>query len=133
MIKAAINTYAPVGQNILFIVKINDDNGNTHDRVVPLLSKNLYAAQLLAIKYICEAIENKDTKIQITIPMPYIVSALQKSSVGTEAIQKKKRTRSTNVDLIDEVRTLLDKFKSFILVFDNNEQLKTAAKCYSSI
>lgn len=131
MVKAVISAYTPVGKNALFAVKISS-NDDVHERVVPLNSKNSYAAQLMAVKYVCEAIENKDIKLEIVTSMPYIANVFQKSSDG----KWKKTRKGTNSDLVDEVKDLLKKFSSFSLTVDIDDEpakLKTIAKSHSSI
>ena len=126
MINALIGTYAPVGKNALFSVKISDDEGNVHERVVPLSSKNSYAAQLYAVKYICEAVENKDSDLKITTSMAYIINALTKSG----------GKRSGNAELIKEVKKSLDCFKSVNFTLDTDhstDDVKLSAKKCSSI
>lgn len=126
MINALIGTYAPVGKNALFSVKISDGDGNVHERVVPLSTKNSYAAQLYAVKYVCEAVENKDSELQVTTSMAYIVNALTKDG----------GKRGGNVDLIKEVKNSLKQFKSVDFVLDadhSTDDVKSRAKKYSSI
>jgi hypothetical protein len=126
MINALIGTYAPVGKNALFSVKISDGEDNVHERVVPLSTKNSYAAQLYAVKYVCEAVENKDSDLKITTSMAYIINALTKDG----------GKRSGNAELIEEIKTLLKQFKSteFVLDVDHNtDDVKSRAKKYSSI
>lgn len=126
MINALIGTYAPVGKNALFSVKISDGEDNVHERVVPLSTKNSYAAQLYAVKYVCEAVENKDSDLKITTSMAYIVNTLTKDG----------GKRSGNAELIEEIKGLLKQFRSTEFVLDvdrSTDDIKSHAKKYSSI
>jgi len=133
MISAVISSYTPVKQSAVFAVKISDDDGNTHERVVPTTSRNAYSTQLFAVKYVCEAVENKDVALQIITQMPYIANTFQKDTDGS---WKKTRKRGANASLVDEVKKLLEAFKSLSMTIDTDDKpikLQAIAKSYSSI
>lgn len=131
MIKAVVDSYAPVGSAALFAVKVSDGE-NEHSRVVPLTHKSSYQAELSAVKYACELVKNKDTTIILEIVSPFIVRALTKSDDKWPSLTKKKRDATKNV-LIGEVREAIDKFDSFEIKLLESHPLRDFIKKHSSI
>lgn len=127
--KAIVKSYAPVGKNASFSVIIMGDH-DTHKRVVPLQIKSKYQAELAAIKYVLQSVDpNQD--IEIITSIAQIPNTLTKTKDGKWPKRKNKN------ELVDEIRGLADKFKSFSCIKDSGtkemDQANQLVKLVNSI
>lgn len=120
--EAIIGSHAVVGKSTSFAVKIVDNFGNTHERVVPLITKSKYQAELAAIKYVFQAIQYKDVDLTLKTAVHQIPQIFQKNKNGK--FVKRKRPN----ELVDELRELSSRFKSFECVLDKDGEEVTAIR-----
>lgn len=129
--EAVVNAYGLVGKPASFAVKVSDNFGNTHERVVPLKMKSRYQAELAAIKYVCQAIPHKDVRLTVKTSVSQIPQIFKKTPDGNFI------SRSKPNALVDEVRELSNQFTSFQCVIDKDSEemlkVKERAKLPSSI
>lgn len=108
MIKAFVYGFANVGKKAIFAVNIVDDVGNKHERIVPILTKSAYTAELAAISYVCHALADKDCIVNVYTSVPHIAKLFNRNSEGEWP-----KIRNKNSEFITEVRNLADSFKKF--------------------
>jgi len=120
--EAVISGYGLVGKPVSFAVKITDNFGNTHERVVPLKTKSRYQAELSAIKYVFQAIPHKDVSLTVKTAVTQIPQIFEKDSSG----QFTKRSKPN--ELVDELRELSSQFESFQCVIDKDSEEMLAVK-----
>jgi hypothetical protein len=120
--EAIISSYALVGKQASFAVKIFDEFGNAHERVIPLKSKSKYQAELAAIKYVCHAIPHKDVDVVIKTSVLQIPQIFKKTNSG-KWIKRRKPNK-----LIDEIRELSLQFSSFECIIDEDSELMLEVK-----
>lgn len=100
---ASIVGYAPVGKSASFAVDIDGE----HQRVVPLKTKSKYQAELAGIKYICQAVIDKDVDLNLKVTIGHLPTIFAKDDNGNFGKRKRKNK------LVDEVRELSTKFYTF--------------------
>lgn len=129
--QAVVNSYAPVGKEATFAVSISDKFGNKHDRVVPLKLKSRYQAELAAIKYVLQAVSNKDVSLCVKTSISQLPQIFAKAEDGSWVKRKKPNK------LISEVRDLASEFSEFSCVKADDEEeiekLKEMAKTTNRI
>ena len=107
MIKAAVVGHGKVGKETSFAVKIVDSVGNVHERIVPLISKSVYFAELNAIKYVMLAIQDRKVDLYIETNLPHIPTYFDREN-GKWVNRVKSNTK-----LIKELRELSQDFNTF--------------------
>jgi hypothetical protein len=128
--EAVVSGYALVGKPASFAVKITDQFGSSHERVVPLKLKSRYQAELAAIKYVCLAVPHKDVSLVVKTSVSQVPQIFQK--VNGEFAKRSKPN-----ELVDEIRELSAQFASFECIADKDSEemltIKKKAKLPSSI
>ena len=114
MIELVVNGYGKVAKPANFAVLLKDDEDNTHQRVVPLEAGSSYAAELLAVKYGLLTIEGRDHGVSVKTSAPHIAKSLTKKD------DEWPRSRSKNIDLLNEIRSLADEFEFFECIFEKS-------------
>lgn len=114
--EAFISSYGLVGKESNFAVYIVDDSGAVHKRVVPLKLKSTYQAELAAIKYVCQAIPNKDVELVIKTSVTQLPQVFQKAEDGRWAKRQQNK-------MVDDARELTEKFSKFSCVKDTDSEL----------
>jgi len=100
---ATIVGYAPVGKTAAFAVDID----GKHQRVVPLNTKSKHQAELAGIKYVFQAIVDKNVDLNLKVTVAHIPGMFKKDEAGLFSKRKKPNK------LVDEVRGLSTQFASF--------------------
>ena len=120
--EAVVSGYGLVGKPSSFAVKITDDSGEIHERVVPLKMKSRYQAELVAIKYVFQAIPHKNIRLTIKTAMTQVPQLFKKDSSG-EFLKRSKPN-----ELVDELRELSTQFTTFQCLIDKNSEEMIAIK-----
>lgn len=117
MITATINGFsAASNEHSAFAVHIKHGDV-THSRLVPLKKMTANQVELGAVQYVCQATRLKDDELVINTTSRYLTQIL-----GFENGQWKS-TPKNNIELVNKVRALLTRFKSFVIVIDSNSEL----------
>lgn len=119
-VEAVVNGFA-VGtrDKSTFAVHMKSESGEIHERTIPLKDYTINQAELAAVQYVCAATKDKSADLIIKTSNNYLVNMLTKTG------DKWKANPKNNADLVNNVRTLLGRFKSFSVVLDDSELMQT--------
>lgn len=122
MIQATVNGYSTVGTKATFAVVIEDGFDNRHERVVPLLTKSSYLAELAALKYAMMSLKDKNVSLTVKTSVKHIPPLFVKQD------GKWKKKLRTNREVITLLREMSDGFKSFSCQLDLDSEKMAEVK-----
>lgn len=121
MINATINGFANKSNQAAFAVHITIDN-KKHERIIPMKNTTANQAELAAVQYICQAVQYKHDQLAIITSSPYI-SKFFEFKDGKWCAEPQ-----NNIELVNKIRLLLGRFKSFSISVDGNGEVIKALK-----